>query len=144
MPRERRLLWDLKPVFCVEISETPPTVAFRRFQGLEIIDPEGVFADRTIKIFVSSTFSEFVAEREAIALNVMPELQKRASSRGVDITAIDLRWGVTRAESASGTAVRRCLNEVHAAYPFFIGMMESTMALGCRRTRNCGETGLNG
>jgi hypothetical protein len=93
------------------------------FRGLEIVDPTSVFADRTVKIFVSSTFTEFAAEREALARRVLPELQRRASRRGVHVAAIDLRWGVTRAESAAGTAVKRCLREVDAAYPFFVGMI---------------------
>ena len=93
------------------------------FRGLEIIEPTRVFTDRTIKIFVSSTFTEFAAEREAIARTVLPELQRRASSRGVHVAAIDLRWGVTRAELAAGTAVQRCLHEVDVARPFFVGMI---------------------
>ena len=97
--------------------------AIARFQGLEIIEPSRVFTDRTVKIFVSSTFSEFAPEREAIARTVLPELQTRASSRGVHVAAIDLRWGVTRAELAAGAAVQRCLHEVDVAHPFFVGMI---------------------
>jgi hypothetical protein len=93
------------------------------FRGLEIVDPTSAFADRTVKIFVCSTFREFAVEREAIARKVVPELQRRASRRGVHVTAIDLRWGVTRAESAAGLAVERCLSEVRAADPFFVGLI---------------------
>ena len=76
-----------------------------------------------MKIFVSSTFGEFAKEREAIARRVLPELQRRASHRGVHLAAIDLRWGVTRAEFPAGTAIERCLREVDVAYPFFLGLL---------------------
>ncbi len=94
-----------------------------RFHGLEIVDPAKVFADRAVRVFVSSTFGEFAAERDVIAKSVLPELQRRGSRRGVHVSSIDLRWGVTRAESAAGTAIERCLREVDAAYPFFVGLI---------------------
>ena len=82
-----------------------------------------MFVDRTAKIFVSSTFGEFANEREAIARKVLPELQRRASHRGVHVAAIDLRWGVTRAELAAGTVIERCFRELDVAYPFFLGLL---------------------
>jgi hypothetical protein len=94
-----------------------------RFKGLEIVNPTSVFTDRAVRLFISSTFGEFAAERQVIARSVLPELQRRGSSRGVHVTAIDLRWGVTRAESAAGTAIRRCLREIDTAYPFFVGLI---------------------
>ena len=107
---------DVLPLYRGE----PASVNSRSF---EIVDPTSVFVDRTVKIFVSSTFGEFAAEREAFARRVLPELQRRASRRGVHVASIDLRWGVTRAEWTAGTAVERCLREVNSAYPFFVGLI---------------------
>ena len=98
-----------------------PAVA--RLRGLEQLNPSDVFADRAVRIFVSSTFTDFATERELIARKVLPELQRRGSSRGLHIGTIDLRWGVTQAESAAGTTIERCLAEVDAAYPFFLGLI---------------------
>ena len=37
---------------------------------------------RTFRLFVSSTFSDFVAEREALQKRVFPELEKLCAERG--------------------------------------------------------------
>jgi hypothetical protein len=112
---------ELRVDYALPLYRGEPATA--TFRGLDIVDPTSVFVDRMVKIFVCSTFDEFAAEREAIARRVLPELQRRASRRGVHVAAIDLRWGVTRAESAAGKAVERCLREVDAAYPFFVGLI---------------------
>ncbi len=47
-----------------------------------------------IRVFVSSTFSDLVAERNALAEKVWPELERYCRQRGFTFQAIDLRWGV--------------------------------------------------
>ena len=49
---------------------------------------------RTIRLFVSSTFSDFKAERDVLQRTVFPKLQQLCLSKGLRFQAIDLRWGV--------------------------------------------------
>ena len=50
---------------------------------------------RIFRLFVSSTFSDFIAEREALQTQVFPELEKYCAERGARFLAVDLRWGIT-------------------------------------------------
>jgi len=47
---------------------------------------------RTFRIFVSSTFSDLKAERNALQERVFPRLRSLAESHGCCFQAIDLRW----------------------------------------------------
>lgn len=46
------------------------------------------------RLFVSSTFSDFTAEREALQKNVFPQLADYCQKQCATFTAIDLRWGI--------------------------------------------------
>jgi len=46
-----------------------------------------------IRVFVSSTFSDLVHERNALQERVWPELERYCLLRGFQFQAIDLRWG---------------------------------------------------
>lgn len=46
------------------------------------------------KIFISSTFRDMQAERDAIHTTVVPELRAMAQQYGENVEACDLRWGV--------------------------------------------------
>jgi hypothetical protein len=50
---------------------------------------------RTFRVFVSSTFSDLKAERNALQERVFPRLRKLAAEHGSRFQAIDLRWGVS-------------------------------------------------
>lgn len=78
---------------------------------------------RVARIFISSTFRDFVAERDLLARVVLPELQRRARDRFVEVIGIDLRWGITEAESQSGAAIPICLREIDRARPFFVCLL---------------------
>jgi hypothetical protein len=56
-------------------------------------------ATRTIRLFVSSTFSDMKAERDVLQREVFPKLRQLCLSNGLRFQAIDLRWGV-REEAA--------------------------------------------
>ncbi len=51
-------------------------------------------SSRTFRVFVSSTFDDFVDERNALQRHVFPRLAELCESRGGRFQAIDLRWGV--------------------------------------------------
>ena len=50
---------------------------------------------RTFRIFVSSTFSDLKAERNALQERVFPRLRELAAAHGSRFQVIDLRWGVS-------------------------------------------------
>jgi hypothetical protein len=66
----------------------------------------------TFRLFISSTFSDFVAEREALQKRVFPELEKFCAERGARFQAIDLRWGITEEAQQEHDTLRICLEEV--------------------------------
>jgi len=46
---------------------------------------------RQIRVFLSSTFRDFMQERDQLVKQVFPALRRRAQERGVEIVDVDLR-----------------------------------------------------
>ncbi len=69
-------------------------------------------ASRTVRLFVSSTFSDLKAERDALQLKVFPRLQQLCLSAGFRFQAIDLRWGVSEEAGRDNKTMRICLREL--------------------------------
>ena len=68
---------------------------------------------RTFRIFVSSTFSDLVAERNALQERVFPRLRQLCQQQhGCRFQAIDLRWGVSNEASLDQQAMSICLGEI--------------------------------
>jgi hypothetical protein len=67
---------------------------------------------RTFRLFVSSTFSDFEAERKALQEHVFPELEEFCRLRGATFQAIDLRWGITEDAQREHETMRICLEEL--------------------------------
>ena len=67
---------------------------------------------RTFRLFISSTFSDFEAEREALQKRVFPALEEFCRSRGATFQAIDLRWGITEEAQREHETMRICLEEL--------------------------------
>ncbi|MCB1092329.1 MAG: DUF4062 domain-containing protein, partial [Verrucomicrobiae bacterium] len=68
-----------------------------------------------IRVFVSSTFSDLVAERNALAEKVWPELERYCRQRGFTFQAIDLRWGVPSEAGLDHRTMQICFEELHRA-----------------------------
>src|SRR5437867_1498298 len=64
---------------------------------------------RTFRIFVSSTFSDLKAERNALQLQVFPKLRELCQRHGCRFQAIDLRLPALLREATVGMAVDRRL-----------------------------------
>jgi WD40 repeat protein len=64
------------------------------------------------RIFLSSTFGDFQAEREALRAEVWPRLERYCGARGASFEVVDLRWGVSEADGLSHDTLRICLDEV--------------------------------
>ncbi len=83
-------------------------------------------SSRHLRIFISSTFRDMQQEREELVKHVFPRIKKIARERFVEITEVDLRWGVTPEQSESGESLKICLDEISKCKTspiFLIGMM---------------------
>jgi WD40 repeat protein len=69
-------------------------------------------SNRTFRIFVSSTFSDLVAERNALQERVFPRLRELCAQHGARFQAIDLRWGISQEASIDQQTMNICLNEI--------------------------------
>lgn len=67
---------------------------------------------RTFRVFVSSTFEDLKAERDALQRQVFPKLQKVCEQRGARFQAIDMRWGVREEAALDHRTMEICLAEV--------------------------------
>jgi hypothetical protein len=56
---------------------------------------------RTFRIFVSSTFSDLKAERNALQEKVFPRLRELSAAHGCRFQAINLRWQIAGNSSSS-------------------------------------------
>ena len=50
---------------------------------------------KTIRVFVSSTFTDMKLERSLLQKHVFPKLEKFCLQNSAKFQAVDLRWGVT-------------------------------------------------
>jgi hypothetical protein len=67
--------------------------------------------DRTIRVFITSTFRDMHAERDVLITVVFPELRERIERLGLEFFDVDLRWDVpltgVDGESANSWAYSR-------------------------------------
>ncbi|KAK7107773.1 telomerase protein component 1-like [Littorina saxatilis] len=82
---------------------------------------------QTVRIFVSSTFTDFFSEREVLVKKVFPELREWCHDRKLKLVECDLRWGVPK-DATSTQALLTCLEEIDRCYeangqPFFLNML---------------------
>jgi hypothetical protein len=66
----------------------------------------------TFRVFVSSTFSNLVAERNALQEHVFPRLREYCQKNGCRFQAIDLRRGVSEEAAADQITKRICRVEI--------------------------------
>jgi len=67
---------------------------------------------RTIRVFISSTFSDLKAERNALQQRVFPRLKRYCQRRGWSFQAIDLRWGISNEAALDQSTMRICRAEI--------------------------------
>ena len=68
--------------------------------------------DLVFRVFLSSTFSDMKAEREALQSDVFPVLRRYCEQRGARFQAVDLRWGVAEDATYDQRTMKICLDEV--------------------------------
>ncbi len=76
-----------------------------------------------VRVFISSTFRDFHAERDYLIKYVFPELRQWCEKQKLHLIDIDLRWGVTEKEAKSGKVIELCLEQIDGCRPFFICML---------------------
>ncbi len=80
-------------------------------------------SQRSIRIFLSSTFRDFGEERDLLVRRVFPALRAKLRERFVELVDVDLRWGITVQQAERGEVLPICLSEIDRARPYFIGML---------------------
>ncbi len=84
--------------------------------------------DLTFRVFVSSTFTDMVAERNALQEHVFPELREYCQHRNARFQAIDIRWGVSEEAALDHQTMGICLRELRRCQqlsprPYFIALL---------------------
>jgi nephrocystin-3 len=79
--------------------------------------------DRTVRLFVSSTFQDMQEERRALQSDVFPIVRRFLWERGITFIDVDLRWGVTREEAEHGDVLDICLREIDRCRPWVLGLL---------------------
>ncbi len=74
---------------------------------------------KAFRLFVSSTFADFAAEREVLQAQVFPALDAYCAAKGYQFYPLDLRWGISEEAGRDQRTADICLEEVEAAngYP---------------------------
>ena len=74
---------------------------------------------KAFRLFVSSTFADFAAEREVLQNKVFSALDAYCATKGYQFYPLDLRWGVGEEAHLDQRTAEICLAEVRAAkgYP---------------------------
>ncbi len=71
-----------------------------------------MLTNQTFRVFVSSTFSDLKAERDALQRFVFPKLRELCRLHGAHFQAIDLRWGVSDEAAHMQQTMSICLEEI--------------------------------
>jgi tetratricopeptide (TPR) repeat protein len=78
--------------------------------------------DKTVRVFISSTFRDMNVERDHLVTVVFPELRERLEDIGLEFYDVDLRWGVPKLnvdhEQANSWAY--CKRWIRRVRPFFL------------------------
>ncbi|XP_053558868.1 NACHT domain- and WD repeat-containing protein 1 [Bombina bombina] len=81
-----------------------------------------------VRLFISSTFSDMVAERDAIIELAYPEVQKFCQKNGLEFELVDMRWGVSDYATVDHKTTELCLREIEHCQktsmgPYFMALV---------------------
>ena len=79
--------------------------------------------NRRIRVFISSTFRDMMAERDSLMSHTWPELRSFCRKRQVELVEVDMRWGISEQQSNRKETLKLCLDEIRACRPYFIGLL---------------------
>jgi tetratricopeptide (TPR) repeat protein len=92
-------------------------------QGKSVPGPSLHPTRRYFRVFVCSTFRDMHDERDELVKYVFPRLHEICRKRGVILTEIDLRWGITDEERAEGRVLPICLGEIRKPNTCFLALL---------------------
>ena len=75
-----------------------------------------------VRIFVSSTFLDMQGERNILHQFVLPQLQKRAKEKYIQVDLVDLRWGLSQESLKSRSQLEQCLEQINRC-DLFVGIL---------------------
>ena len=67
---------------------------------------------RQFRLFVSSTFADLKAERDALRQTVFPRIHELCRAHHATFQPVDLRWGVSNEAARNQNTMRICLGEI--------------------------------
>ncbi|XP_072034434.1 NACHT domain- and WD repeat-containing protein 1-like [Amphiura filiformis] len=81
-----------------------------------------------VRIFMSSTFTDTVYERNRLMKDIFPELRKYCQSKGVEFEVVDMRWGVRDDATSDHLTSELCMREIEnckrlSMGPCFVGFL---------------------
>lgn len=68
--------------------------------------------NKTFRLFISSTFSDFLSERNLLNDEIFPIVDEYCQNRGYSFQLIDLRWGINTESALNQKTISICLDEV--------------------------------
>ena len=77
---------------------------------------------KNVKVFISSTFRDMHAERDILTRTVFPMLRAKLSPYLINVHEIDMRWGITEAETRNNETLDLCLKQILEAQ-YFVSML---------------------
>ncbi|KAL5479631.1 hypothetical protein EMCRGX_G023180 [Ephydatia muelleri] len=99
-------------------NENTQRVATSLLSDFSVLPPE----DRNIvRIFLSSTFGDFVHERNRLAKDVFPVLQSYCQHKGLEFQVIDMRWGVRDENISLHLTSDVCIQEIRNCQRLSLG-----------------------
>ncbi|XP_040273389.1 NACHT domain- and WD repeat-containing protein 1 [Bufo bufo] len=98
------------------------------FRGQAQILP--VESSKSVRLFISSTFSDMAEERDALLEMAYPEIQAFCQKHGLTFEVVDMRWGVRDYASVDHMTTDLCLKEIKTCQktsigPYFIALIGS-------------------
>jgi hypothetical protein len=67
-------------------------------------------------VFVSSTFTDTHRERNVLMETILPDIRARGAEHGIDVTLVDMRWGVIDENTLDHATWDECVRELNRCF----------------------------
>jgi hypothetical protein len=95
-----------------ELLELITSILWGKFIDSDIALQSWIPLRSKLLIFVSSTFTDTHAERNVLLESVLPDIRLEGSKYGVDVTFVDMRWGVRDENTLDHGTWDECVREL--------------------------------
>ncbi|CAF1355188.1 unnamed protein product [Rotaria magnacalcarata] len=76
---------------------------------------------KVVRVFISSTFSDTLSERDSLIENVFPKLKDYCREKyGLEFQYSDMRWGIDNESADNHSEVQTCLHEIELCQKYSI------------------------